>query len=114
MTTETSDTPTAWCNGDIKHQLEYGRSPKLESVKQGTRVVEEPIDNEKYESTFLPEILEAAKKKCCAWCGVSNMSFWRSEQTSLGIMGWASSEERIASLETEVECSESAEWESES
>ena len=38
------------------------RRPKLEPVRQGKRVIEEPIDNGKYESAFLPEILEAAKK----------------------------------------------------
>ena len=83
-------------------------------MKQGTRVVEEPIDNGKYESAFLPEIFEAAKKKCCAWFGVPRMSFWRIEQTSLCIMGWAFSEERSANDETEVKRSESAEWDSES
>ena len=51
---------------------------------QGTRVVKEPADTGKFENTFLPEILEAAKKKCCAWCGVPNMSFWRIHVTLLG------------------------------
>ena len=71
------------------------RSPKLEPVKQGTRIVEEPTDNGKYENTYLLEILEAAKKKCCAWFGVPSMSFWRIDQTSLGIMGWAFSDDHF-------------------
>ena len=95
------------------------RRPKLEPVKQGTRVIEEPIDNGKYESGFLPEIFEAAKKKCCARFVVPSMSFWRIEQTSLGIMGWAFSEEQTTSAETEVNKmglvrSEPADWDSES
>ena len=95
---------------------------------QGTRIVKEPTDNGKYENMFIPEILEAAKKKCWAWFGVSNMSCWRIDQTSLGIMGWAFSEEQTTSAETEVNTTgiissehyssgrnnESADWVSES
>ena len=85
---------------------------------QGKRIVKEPNDNGKYENMFLPEILEGAKKKCCAWFGVSNVSFWRIDQTSLGIMGWAFSEEQTTSAETQVDKmgfvrSESADWDSE-
>ena len=80
---------------------------------QGTRSVQETTDTGKFENTFMPEILEAAKKKCRAWFGVPNTSVWRIEQTSLGIMGWAFCEERIASTETKVERSESADWNSE-
>ena len=90
------------------------RSAQQDPVMQDTRVVKEPTDTGKFENTFMPEILEAAKKKCCAWFGVPNMFFWMIEQTSLGIMGWAFSEALIASTEAEVERSESADWDSES
>ena len=54
---------------------------------QGTRVVKEMTDNGKYENTYLPEILEAAKKKCCAWFGVPSMPFGGS--TKPAVESWA-------------------------